>query len=134
MYDFKQTYVEKTASHRRVVLVEAAPIIASDLTDAGARADRHALGPPRRSPETRFFLLHRTMLSIVFVQEQRDGAGWAMLGNPRRRGMPRVGHAACTEMPGRASELRDIPFLSRPAWTDDIVDTVAPPLPARSRP
>jgi hypothetical protein len=130
MYDFKQTYVEKTASHRRVVLIEAAPIIDSDLVDAAGTADRHALEPPRRSPETRLFLRHRTMLSIVSGQEQRDGAGWAMLGNPCRRGMPSVDHAACAEAPG----LRDIPILSRPAWTDDIVDTVAPPLPARSRP
>lgn len=134
MCNFDQTYVEKIDSRPCVLLVEADPILGLDLVDALEAADLHALGPFRRPAEALSLLPYLTMQGVVLGQEQWDGTGLAILRQLRGWGIPTVVHAACPDEPGLVAEFWDVPVLSRPAWADDIVDTVAPLLPARSRP
>lgn len=108
-----------------VLVIEDDPLLGLDLSDALSHAGFRPAGPVATLTEAAREVSRRTPDVAILDVRLADGLSSGLARELRRRRVPFVVHSACRRDGALCPELRDAPWLAKPAWPPDVVAAVA---------
>jgi len=107
-----------------VLLVASDPVVGLDFADALDAAGFLVAGPMRTVAEADEWLLHWKPALAVLDLDVGDEAGIRLAHTLRERGVSFMIHAERDSFANRSDALADAPCLPKPAWHQDVIDTM----------
>ncbi|BCM87978.1 histidine kinase [Methylobacterium indicum] len=107
-----------------ILLVEDDALVGLDLGEALAQAGYRLAGPVATLAEATAQIGRSTPDFAVVDVRLKDGLSTELACELRRRGVPFLVHSACRRDSFLCPELREAPWLAKPAWAPDVVAAV----------
>ncbi|MHC2020238.1 cyclic nucleotide-binding domain-containing protein [Methylobacterium sp. CM6247] len=107
--------------HPVVLLAEADALVAMDLSDTLEEKGYRVLGPFATGAEALSSLMRETPTLAITDVVLKDGACTELVRELRQQGIPFLVHSACRPDRSFVPDCQDVPWLSKPAMSEDVV-------------